>query len=140
MPVINILNKLANHGAIRKGDSQALRGGKHQGKLRTALNMYKANRLTDRIAEMHNSEADRIKDPNLRAFIAQRSPIANRWLNRMHLDKNARLLTSAQVKVAFWTTVGINLVVENRDCKHCNTKLVNWFEHGQVCKRSRKRK
>ncbi|MFZ9114549.1 MAG: reverse transcriptase domain-containing protein, partial [bacterium] len=140
MPIINSLNKLAHHGAIRKEDSQALRGGKHQGKLRTALNMYKANRLTDRIAEMHNSEADRIKDPNLRAFIAQRSPIANRWLNRMHLDKNARLLTSAQVKVAFWTTVGINLVVENRDCKHCNMKLVNWFEHGQVCKRSRKRK
>ena len=36
--------------------------------------------------------------------------------------------------------VGINLVVENKDCKHCDMKLVNWFEYGQVCKRSRKRK
>ena len=56
MPVINILNKRAHHGAIRKEDSQALRGGKHQGKLRMALNMYNANRLTDRIAEMHNND------------------------------------------------------------------------------------
>jgi len=50
--------------------------------------------------------------PYLRAFIAQRSPVANRWLNRMHLDKKARYLTSAQVKIAFWITVGINLIVE----------------------------
>ena len=58
----------------------------------------------------------------------------------MHLDKKARYFTSAQVKIAFWITVGINLIVENRDCKHCAVKLVNWFEHGQVCKKSRKRK
>ena len=53
----------------------------------------------------------------------------------MHLDNNAGLLSTAQVKVEFCITVGINLVVENKDCKHCDMKLVNWFEHGQVCSR-----
>ena len=137
---IEILTKLKDHAAITKTASESLKGGKHQGKLRTALNMYKANRLTDDMAEQHANVADQKKDPYLRAFIAQRSPIANRWLNRMHLDKKARLLTSAQVKVAFWNTVGINLKVENNDCKHCKMELVNWFEHGQACKKSRKRK
>ena len=137
---MDILNRLIKHAAIEKVDSQALRGGKHQGKLRSALNMYNANRLTDKMAENIGNVADWKKDPYLRAFIAQRSPVANRWLNRMHLDKKARYLTSAQVKIAFWITAGINLIVENKDCKHCADKLVNWFEHGQVCKKSRKRK
>jgi hypothetical protein len=137
---MDILNRLIKHAAIEKVDSQVLRGGKHQGKLRSALNMYNANRLTDKMAENIGNVANRKNDPYLRAFIAQRSPIANRWLNRMHLDKKARYLTSAQVKIAFWITVGINLIVENKDCKHCAEKLVNWFEHGQVCKKSRKRK
>ena len=137
---MDILAKLTQNAAIEKIDRQALRGGKHQGKLRSALNMYNANRLTDKMAENNDNGANWKDDPYLRAFIAQRSPIANRWLNRMHLDKKARYLTSAQVKIAFWITVGINLIVENRDCKHCAEKLVNWFEHGQVCKKSRKRK
>ena len=137
---LDILTRLIKHAAIEKADRQALRGGKHQGKLRAALNMYNANRLTDKMAENIDNRAGWKDDPYLRAFIAQRSPVANRWLNRMHLNKKARYLTSAQVKIAFWITVGINLIVENRDCKHCAVKLVNWFEHGQVCKKSRKRK
>ena len=137
---MDILTRLINHAAIEKEDRQALRGGKHQGKLRSALNMYNANRLTEKMAENIDNVADWKDDPYLRAFVAQRSPIANRWLNRLHLDKKARYLTSALVKIAFWNTAGINLIVENRDCKHCAVKLVNWFEHGQVCKKSRKRK
>jgi hypothetical protein len=134
---MDILGRLTKHAAIEKENSQVLKGGKHQGKLRSALNMYNANRL---IVKMAGNIVDRKKDPYIRALIAQRSPVANRWLNRMHLDKKARHLTNAQVKIAFWITVGINLRVENRDCKHCAEKLVNWFEHGQVCKKSRKRK
>jgi hypothetical protein len=137
---MDILTKLKEHAALAKVDSVYLKGGKHQGKLRTATNLYKANRLTDGMAGKHANNAGRKADPYLRADIAQRSPIANRWLNRMHLDKNARLLTSAQVKVAFWLTVGINLKVENNDCKHCKVGSVNWFEHGQTCEKSRKRK
>ena len=137
---MDILDRLNKHAAIEKENSQVLKGGKHQGKLRSALNMYNANRLTDKMAVNIDNVTDWKKDPYIRALIAQRSPVANRWLNRMHLDKKARHLTSAQVKIAFWITAGINLRVENRDCKHCEEKLVNWFEHGQVCKKSRKRK
>ena len=65
---------------------------------------------------------------------------ANRWLNRIHRDKRARLLTDADVKIAFWITAGINLIVVDRKCSHCKMDPVNWFEHGQVCKKSRKRR
>jgi hypothetical protein len=47
----DILARLTKHEAVEKIDRQALRGGKHQGKLRSALNMYNANRLTDKMAE-----------------------------------------------------------------------------------------
>jgi len=40
---IDILNRLNKHAAIEKVDSQVLWGGKHQGKLRSALNMCNAN-------------------------------------------------------------------------------------------------
>jgi hypothetical protein len=140
IPTMDILAKLTKRAATEKVDRQALRGGTHQGKLRSALNMYIANRLTDKMAGNIGNVTDWKEDPFLRAFIAQRSPVANRWLNRMHLSKKARYLTSAQCKIAFWITTGINLMVDNKDCKHCAAKLVNWFEHGQVCKKSRKRK
>ena len=86
---MDILNRLIKHAAIEKVDSQVLRGGKHQGKLRSALNMYNANRLTDKMAEKIGNVANWKNDPYLRAFIAQRSPIANIWLNRMHLDTSS---------------------------------------------------
>ena len=36
--------------------------------------------------------------------------------------------------------LGINLKVENINCKHCNMQNVNFFEHAECCKKSRKRK
>ena len=48
--------------------------------------------------------------------------------------------TSTDVKIAFWNVVGINLIVVNRDCTHCGMKNINWFEHGQMCKKSRRRR
>ena len=44
---MDILGRLTKHAAIEKENSQVLKRGKHQGKLRSALNMYNANRLTD---------------------------------------------------------------------------------------------
>ena len=140
LSTMELLTMLTKHAATNNDDNRKLKGGKHQGKLRSALNLYIANRYADSIVPPNAGVDARCNNPFLRAFIAQRSPTANRWLNRIHRDKRARLLTDADVKIAFWITAGINLIVVDRKCSRCKMDPVNWFEHGQVCKKSRKRR
>ena len=142
-PTVETLNMLSRDAATNKDDSIRLQKGKgtHQRKLRSTLNLYNANRLTDDIANHETSVAERKRNPYLRAFIAQRGTLANKWLNRIHRSPDDRNLKSpTDVKIAFWNVVGINLIVVNRDCTHCDMKNINWFEHGQMCKKSRKRR
>ena len=94
MPVITILSKLMDNAALQPDDRKYLKYGKHQGRLRTAVNVYIANEYTEHLAGNEQDIQRRWNMPLVRAFIAQRSSLANRWLNRTHLDSNARRLTN----------------------------------------------
>ena len=49
LSTMELLTMLTKHAATNNDDSRKLKGGKHQGKLRSALNLYIANRYTDSI-------------------------------------------------------------------------------------------
>ena len=47
LSTMELLTMITKHAATNNDDSRKLKGGKHQGKLRSALNLYIANRYTD---------------------------------------------------------------------------------------------
>ena len=103
------------------------------------MNLFIANEYTNSLAKHELDIHIRRAMPIVRAFVAQRTPLANRWLNKMHCAPTDRRLNDTQTRLAFITAIGINLKVENTNCKHCNMLNVNYFEHAECCKKSRKR-
>ena len=76
--------------------------------------------------------------PQLRSFAASRNPTANRFINRLHLNDDKRLLTKPQLKMVLWECLGIDLKVAKYKCTHCDTEQCVYYEHAETCKKSRK--
>ena len=139
LPVMSILQMLSHNAATDDDARTLLRTGKYHKNLRTAQNVLIANNITKLIAGENASQKDKENNALLRAFIAQRTVMANRWLNLAHRSAKDRLLSVAEWRIAFWTTLGIELEVGKISCKHCNAENVQIFEHAECCPKSRRR-
>ena len=88
---------MLSHNAATDDDARTLLGsGKYHKKLRTAQNVLIANNITKLIAGENASQKDKENNALLRAFIAQRTVMANRWLNLAHRSAKDRLLSVAE--------------------------------------------
>ena len=125
LPVMSILQMLSHNAATDDDARTLLRTGKYHKNLRTAQNVLIANNITKLIAGENASQKDKENNALLRAFIAQRTVLANRWLNLAHRSAKDRLLSVAEWRIAFWTALGIELesgkyILQTLQCRECS--------------------
>jgi len=137
--LVDLLNTLRNNAGIDDASSRvSLKGGgKNQARLANAFNLAKANEMHAMIHEDSGIDDSKLV-PQLRAFAAARNPVANRFINRAHLNDQKRLLSKSQLCMVLWDCLGVDLKVATYQCMHCNQEQCTYSEHAETCRKSRK--
>jgi hypothetical protein len=136
--ILGTLSKLTNNAGLEiEQTRESLKGGgKFQARLGNAFNMYRANAMHDQMLNDSGMQDPKLI-PQLRSFAASRNPVANRFINRLHLNDEKRLLTKSQTRMVLWDCLGVDLQMAKYTCLHCNTPQCTYAEHAETCRSSR---